>query len=175
MQVLRGMDISQTMVDRYNETGERAGFSPQQMRAVRLDLLTNDGDADVLQTADFSGFDLVVLSMALHHVSDHQLLITRLVERLRPGGVVAVIDWPPSKYGNAFRHGKDDGPGKTVHVHHQEFSDAYMAGLFGTAGCTPASFRYVLHDEESLVPENVTKVPGGISRKAFLASAKKAE
>lgn len=41
---------------------------------------------------ELSGFDVVVVCMALHHVTDAGRLLARLKECLKPGGVCVVVD-----------------------------------------------------------------------------------
>ena len=82
------------MVDKFNAEAREAGMSEAQMRAVRGDLLAPaDGS---LGDPAFYDFDLAVMSMALHHVDDPKAMVARLVERVKPGGTVVIIDWIPS-------------------------------------------------------------------------------
>ena len=111
-----------------------------------------------------TGFDLVAICMALHHIEDVELATRRLAERLRPGGVLLVVDWADMSGGGSVavhdgavehRHRHDGAP---LHAHaaaahtvaHASFSEARMAGLFEQAGCDRVSF--VLADELSDVP-----------------------
>lgn len=83
------MDISMNMVTQYNKLANEAGHPETKMHAVVGNLL-DDGD-DVPE--GFETFDLIVMSMALHHVADPDLMIRRLSERLVEGGVLIVVDW----------------------------------------------------------------------------------
>ena len=53
-----GVDVSQGMVDQYNETGEKEGFSG--MKAVCADLKGEDGELDGQK------FDVIIVSIILH-------------------------------------------------------------------------------------------------------------
>jgi SAM-dependent methyltransferase len=165
------MDVSQTVVDRYNEAAEKTSFTPAQMRAVRADLVSGDGldQVDVDGNEEFSNFDIAIVSMALHHVDDHQGLLSKMAERLRPDGTLVVVDWSPFAPGT-------EPPDLVMppHLGHRlDFDKEYIAGCFVGAGCTPSSFRYVLLTEDSHMPESATKVKGGLIKRAFLALGKK--
>ena len=79
------------MVDKYNTEAREAGLSESQMHAVRGDLLAPAGGQ--LESQDFYGFDLIIMSMALHHVDEPNKIIARFVDRLKAGGTVLIIDW----------------------------------------------------------------------------------
>lgn len=80
------MDISPGMVAQYNKlaTGDK-------MHAVAGNLLSDDNVPE-----GFANFDLIVMSMALHHVSDPDLMIEKLAERLADSGVLLIVDWVSS-------------------------------------------------------------------------------
>lgn len=91
---LRGVDISSTMVQRYNEAAQAAGFAPERMRAVEADLATG-GDpslAKAAEGAEFQGFNMALISMALHHVEHPVAVLQGMANRLAPGGKLLVID-----------------------------------------------------------------------------------
>lgn len=75
----RGIDVSDTMVEKYNHATRKQGLSEQQMHAVRGDLVgPEDEIPKALKEADFYDFDVIVMSMALHHVEDPQLMMMKL-------------------------------------------------------------------------------------------------
>ncbi|CZT21196.1 uncharacterized protein RCC_07058 [Ramularia collo-cygni] len=90
-----GMDVSAGMLAKYKNTASSLGLGTDEMLAVRGDLT-----AEPVETTDpplpeekLRNFDLIAICMALHHMEDIQRTITKLVERLRPGGTMLVIDW----------------------------------------------------------------------------------
>ncbi|KAL6720951.1 hypothetical protein ACLMJK_000051 [Lecanora helva] len=87
-----GMDMAQSMVETYNAAAKELGLSSRQMYAIRGDLMAENVDPALLGE-EMSGFDLVVICLALHHIEDSGEAIERLVERLRVGGTMLVIDW----------------------------------------------------------------------------------
>jgi ubiquinone/menaquinone biosynthesis C-methylase UbiE len=90
-----GVDVSAGMLAKYNATATRLALGPEEMIAVRGDLF-----AEPVEPTDpplpeelLQNFDLAAICMALHHMEDIQLAISKLAERLRPGGTLLVIDW----------------------------------------------------------------------------------
>lgn len=181
---IRGIDVSDGMVDKYNTGAREAGMSEVQMHAVQGDLLAPSGGP--LESQDFYGFDLAVMSMALHHVDDPKAMIAKLVERLKPGGTVVVIDWIPSGeasshgHGSHSRmhssgHGTDSGevsggshkqhPGAHT-VSFDGFTKEQMASMFAEAGCSNSD--YVLAASPSEVPPD----PSGQKRMFFAKGTK---
>ena len=50
---------------------------------------------DWLESEDFFGFDLVIMSMALHHVVDSIAVVAKLAERLKPDGTIVLLTASP--------------------------------------------------------------------------------
>ncbi|KAH7251327.1 S-adenosyl-L-methionine-dependent methyltransferase [Fusarium tricinctum] len=93
---IRGIDISDANVQRYNQLARDQGVSPDVVRAIQGDIRSPDSE---MSTEDFSGFNAIVISMALHHIDDPKSLLSHLYGRLRPGGHLLVVDWTPEHYG----------------------------------------------------------------------------
>ncbi len=186
MNTIRGIDVSQGMVDKYNAGAREAGRSEAQMHAVRGDLLV-PAAASGLNSQEFQSFDLVIMSMALHHVDNPQTMINRLVQRLKPGGTVVIVDWipsgrasPPASAGRgqggvspqsqgagtaAAAPGQQQHPG--VHtISFDGFTKEQMASYFAKAGCR--SSDYVLASSASAVPPD----PSGQKRMFFAKGTK---
>lgn len=92
-----GMDVSRSMLDKYQDTVDSLGLGPDEMKGVRGDLLGADikpTEPPVEESALWD-FDLVAISMALHHVEDPESAIKKLAARLKIGGKLLVIDWTP--------------------------------------------------------------------------------
>ena len=154
------------MVDKFNIEAREAGMTEARMRAVRGDLLAPiEGQ---LESQEFYDFDLAVMSMALHHVEDPKIMIAKLVERLRPGGTVVIIDWIPSgrpssdshgNHGNDHsqaeekEHGHEQHPGSHT-ISFDGFSKEQMYNFFREAGCS--NNDYVLAASPSEVPPDPT-------------------
>lgn len=165
---LRGIDVSEAMVDKYNAEAREAGMSETQMRAVRGDLMEPSGGP--LEGQDLFDFDLIIMSMALHHIDDPKKMVAKLVERLKPGGRAIIIDWIPSEqvasagndkssHEHSSNHGAhSDGPHHHDHKPHpgahtvsfDGFSNEQMQTMFKEAGCS--SSDYTLAESPSQVP-----------------------
>ncbi|KAF4995186.1 hypothetical protein FGRMN_5324 [Fusarium graminum] len=82
------------MAEQYNNMALKAGYPPAKMRAMQGDLIDPESTpSDELDTPAFFNFDLVAMCMALHHIEDHEDMILQLSKRLRPGGILLIVDW----------------------------------------------------------------------------------
>ena len=144
----------------YNSEAREAGMTEAQIRAVRGDLLAPiEGQ---FESEEFYNFDLAVMSMALHHVEDPKIMIAKLVERLRPGGLVVIIDWIPSGRASSESRGNHAVDKKHGHGEHASshtiafdgFSQEEMHSFFREAECS--NNDYVLAASPSEVPRDPT-------------------
>lgn len=168
------------MLDKYRATAADLGLDESRMIAVQGDLLAPvvQPTTPVLSEEELGGFDVVAICMALHHVDDVELATKRLAERLRPGGVLLIIDWATrnssegaeqqhhpilsSLSGNhQHRHADHHGHGNThgevnpIHpaahtISHDSFNKEQIVHLFHQAGCGES--RLKLADRLSDVP-----------------------
>lgn len=116
--IIRGIDISETSVVSYNEMAQQSGISVGQMHAVQgsiPSLLENT----LLATEEFFDFDLIVISMALHHIEDQVGVLSGLCERLRSGGVFVVIDLAPDRHSHNHDQACGCGDHDNYHAQHK--------------------------------------------------------
>ncbi|TFK24929.1 hexaprenyldihydroxybenzoate methyltransferase [Coprinopsis marcescibilis] len=81
-----GVDISQGMVDIFNAVVSNQGISPEEMRAVCMDI-QDEGDKLGGQL-----FDVIVCSMAYHHFESIEHITRTLSTHLKPSGALVVVD-----------------------------------------------------------------------------------
>jgi SAM-dependent methyltransferase len=162
---LRGIDVSKAMVEKYNDMARVAGHD-QKMYAVQGDLLKNE---EIGPLAEFFDFEIAVISMALHHVSNCQELLSKLVARLRHDGIVVVVDWMPGANDQDFtkHHEVHDTIAK------ESFDKADVIELFTNAGCKATSIVYYEYKETTNLPEYVSGVKGGLEKRFFVAWARR--
>ncbi|KAK4232792.1 methyltransferase domain-containing protein [Achaetomium macrosporum] len=163
--VLRGIDVSDGMVEQYNATARHLGLSPEQMRGIRGSLL-EEGDV-AADDPEFTGFHIAVTSMALHHIADPATMIKKLAERLAPGGSLVIVDFvtPESPPPDQPHHHHHHHPAAHTITRHG-FSEKEMSDMFADAGLSDFSFR--LHPETSKVPWGETWV----TQRVFFARGK---
>jgi 2-polyprenyl-3-methyl-5-hydroxy-6-metoxy-1,4-benzoquinol methylase len=163
------------MVEAYNDGARIQGLPKQQMHAVQGDLMVPpEKIPEELKREDLYGFDVIVMSMALHHVEDPQLMTTRLVERLRDGGSILIIDWALSaSEEQETHHHHEHGRGHHQEVHSAKhtmsrsgFDKEEMIKVLKQAGCHEAD--YVFHPELSKLPSEF-----GGEKQLFFARGKK--
>ncbi|KXX83237.1 Ubiquinone biosynthesis O-methyltransferase [Madurella mycetomatis] len=146
--LLRGIDVSGGMINLYNDNARKQGLSPERMRGVRGDLLADtcaEGDED-LDGPEFTGFDVAVMSMALHHVDDPAKMVKRLADRLAPGGSLVIVDWVSHDRTPVKHHSHPAAHTMTRHG----FPEEEMREMFAEAGLV--DYGYLLHPEKSTVP-----------------------
>ncbi|RBQ68481.1 hypothetical protein FVER53590_12647 [Fusarium verticillioides] len=151
--VVRGIDISSKMVEQYTMLAEAAGFNPERMRAIHGDLMNPEASpSPELDTPEFNDFDLIVMCMALHHVQDYAAMIQRLSEKLRPGGVLLIIDLVASS-----ESGCPEAPRSKELSNHtmskMGFTEMEIKTAFEKAGLSDWSWRWC--SERSQVPEEI--------------------
>lgn len=112
---IRGIDISDNMVQRYNVAASSSGLSHERAHAVVGDLLAASGPspAEALAGPDWYDFDVAVVGLGFHHFEDPALAAKRLTERLKPEtGVLVIVDFLPFEArGGQHQHGHGHGHG----------------------------------------------------------------
>ncbi|KAI1423899.1 S-adenosyl-L-methionine-dependent methyltransferase [Xylaria sp. FL1777] len=141
-----GMDISEKMVAAYNIRAENQGLSPEEMHAVLGDLVSEKAN-DALSSPELFNFDIAVVGGGFHHFGDPELAAKRLVERLKPSGILLIWDFlPHAPFHRHQHHSHDEGQAKeekdgkksgheVFHsVMHHGFSEPRMREIFTAAG-----------------------------------------
>lgn len=137
-----GIDISPNMVARFDSLAASAGLPPSRLCAVVGDLLCTPPTPSV-SAPPFFGFDVAAVCVGFHHFADAALATRRLAERLKPGGVLLIVDFLGTR--------KEDVPEemrKTVRV--GGFEEEEMKELFEGAGLLEFGFSLL---EEKVVME----------------------
>ena len=182
------------MVDIYNEKARNRGLSPEQMSAVQGNIVADDpSEESGLSSSKLFGFDMVGIANALHHMADPALAVRKLVERLKPGGTLLIVEFvgdlhesPTSGGSSGHAHAHHEGQGGHHHHHghdhgeaqqqsgghahgvaHFGFSEQQLQKLLLDAGCTEV--------EISLIEEPIKFPPslGSIERTGCFAKGKK--
>ncbi|KAF4945310.1 hypothetical protein FGADI_12050 [Fusarium gaditjirri] len=170
--IVRGIDISSKMVDQYNMLAEAAGFSPGRMRAVHGDFMDPEASpSPELNTPEFNDLDLIVMCMALHHVQDYAAMIQRLSQKLRPGGVLLIIDLVASSESGCL-----EAPmAKELSNHTMSkmgFTEMEVKDAFEKAGLEGWSWRWC--SERSKVPEEIGGEQQGFFARGYLEQERRA-
>ncbi|KAF3359684.1 Putative coatomer subunit alpha [Verticillium dahliae VDG1] len=145
-----GIDVSEKMVAAFNARAENQGLSASEMRAYHGNLIDpSDPSPAALAGAGFTGFDLAVVGLGFHHFDDPEYAAKQLVARLKPGGVLLIIDFfEHGNHGHAHddKHGHGHGHARqrpANGVMHHGFSEERMRAMFEGAG---AGINYALQE-----------------------------
>ena len=153
------------MVEKYNTAARTQGVTPARMHAIQGNLFApapapaGKGEGEALSTKEYFDFDIIVMSMALHHVEDPSAAVKALVRRLRDGGVVLIIDRTPTpprggepRQGDLVGHAHDGAHAHGVHstVAHDGFSEDDIKRMLEGAGCREVG--YMLAAEPTVLP-----------------------
>lgn len=125
-----GLDVSDNMVDEFNKNAREAGLSDK-MTARKGDLLA-ETVPDEISGPDFEDFDVVAVSMALHHFAEPDVALKRLGDRLKQGGTCLIVDLVPE--GKMFHEMHPDMSEAAAIVKKHGFTMEDMKELFEGAG-----------------------------------------
>ncbi|KAJ5156317.1 hypothetical protein N7492_009120 [Penicillium capsulatum] len=145
-----GVDVSENMVDEFNRNAAVMGLSDK-VTGHKADLLAESVSTD-FSGPTFSNFDLLTVSMALHHFEHPDRALQQLTKRLKSNGVCFIIDLVPEEghHGHSHHHGHGEHEhpfgeaAKTVKTH--GFSREDMQRLFEGVGLN-VQFEYEIVSE----------------------------
>ncbi|KAK8059037.1 NADH-ubiquinone oxidoreductase [Apiospora phragmitis] len=163
----RCIDLSGAMVAQYNANASGRGLSPGRMLAIQGDLLSPDAKENLADDPNWTGFDLIVISMALHHVTDHEAMVAKLAARLNPGGTLAIVDWVSKPEGLS---GEEELAMKTHTSHGTITKHGFTRGEMGMylAKAGLVEYDFTVATKCQMPPE-----AGGGERLAFAARARR--
>lgn len=156
------------MVNQYNIYAEKEGYSKKQMNAIHGNLL--DGNAPSspeLNTPEYFKFDLIIMSMALHHVDDPDTMIQKLSERLADGGVLLIVDFVSAVESNCKPLNPPDDSFVRQTISRHGFEEKEIKAAFENAGIKSWGWRWF--SSQSKMPER-----HGGKKQLFMARGSKA-
>ena len=155
---IRGIDISENMVQKYNDDAKAAGLPPERVNAVVGDLCA-DEVPEHLNAPEFYNFDIAVISLGFHHFENPVRAIERLTERLKTAtGTLIIVDFLP--FDEEASGGNDPWQGT---IKNRGFTSTNTEKLFTAGGLEKFSFS--LLDE----PAVLEKESGPVKRGVFIA------
>ncbi|KAG6226126.1 hypothetical protein E4U26_002586 [Claviceps purpurea] len=158
-----GIDISESMVEQYNARSNRDGLAPEKCIACVGNLLSpDDPSPEKFSSPDFFDFDLAGVGLGFHHMDDCALAAKQLAHRLRPGGVLFIVDFvthaPPSSE-------------QISSVRHNGFTEQQVRDMFEGAG---AGGNFAFHAlPEDITFENAHGKGKHMARRVFIARGEK--
>ncbi|KAL2853772.1 S-adenosyl-L-methionine-dependent methyltransferase [Aspergillus pseudoustus] len=158
-----GMDISDGMIDEFNKNVREAGISDK-MTGIKANLLVNSSPAE-LSGSEYFDFDIVVVSMALHHFEHPEKALKCLGERLKKGGVMMIVDLVPE---HLHDHGLHQMGEVVQTISKHGFSAEEMQKMYVNAGADNG-FKYQVIEE----PLEFTKDGNTFHKTIFVARGQK--
>lgn len=173
---IRGIDVSSSVVSMYNQAAIERGLSNDQAHAFVGDLSSANSEPNpALEGEDMQGFDVCIVSMALHHMEKPEILVKNLVSRLRKGGILIALEGTGHTE-SAVAKMEANGVNVKDSLTKGDVTPETVKEWFREAGCKGEGEGYVfiLNEEISHVPEHACKVPGGLDRHLFISASVKA-
>jgi len=133
-----GIDLSPNMIKLFSQLAEASGLPPSHITAVVGDLLSSPPTENVC-TREFHDFDLAAIGLGFYHFGDQAAALKRLAERLRPGGVLLIVDLR----GDHPMHGEGHPATKTIHKGGFE-EEEEVKRLFEGVGLVEFGFQTLL-------------------------------
>ena len=158
---IQALDLSTNMVTRYKELASSSTIASVKNATARVgDLFANGELPAELSGQELYGFSIAAVCAALHHFADPGLAVQRLAERLRPGGVLLIIDFVEENGVSWVSTPADH----TIHKH--GFSENEIQDLMKKAGLVDFEWKVIPEKVELKMDE---KKP--VFRTVFFARA----
>lgn len=122
-----GVDLTPNMVAAYTARAQVEGKGDK-MRAVTANLCKPEEESsEAMSGPEFFDFDVAVVGLGFHHFDDPELAAKRLAGRLKPGGILLILDF--------LNYEADTHPDSHKHgVAHHGFSERRIKAIFEQAG-----------------------------------------
>ncbi|KAH0591876.1 hypothetical protein MHUMG1_10387 [Metarhizium humberi] len=135
-----GIDIAESMVERYNANAKANGLALDKRAAYLGNLFSPDDPSPAaFASPNFFNFDLAGVGLGFHHIDDCVLAAKRLSERLKPGGSLFIVDF--------LSHAPLDHGATSLGIRHHGFSEDQIRAIFDEAG-VGNNFKFETMDED---------------------------
>ncbi|KFG83062.1 putative 2-heptaprenyl-1,4-naphthoquinone methyltransferase [Metarhizium anisopliae] len=135
-----GIDIAESMVERYNANAKANGLALDKRAAYLGNLFSPDDPSPAaFASPNFFNFDLAGVGLGFHHIDDCVLAAKRLSERLKPGGSLFIVDF--------VSHAPLDHGATSLGIRHHGFSEDQIRAIFDEAG-VGNNFKFETMDED---------------------------
>ncbi|KAH7358628.1 methyltransferase domain-containing protein [Plectosphaerella cucumerina] len=124
-----GIDLSENMAGAYNARAENQGLSKDEMYAYH-GILTDpkDPNPEAFTGPEFFNFDVAAVGLGFHHFDDPGYAAKQLAARLKPCGVLFILDFlphAPAGHGDSHGHSHSHSHGGAGHGHDHGHSHSH--------------------------------------------------
>ena len=154
------------MAAEYNKSVANQGIPQSEMFAHVSNFIDPSDPSPASFTGpEFHNFDIAAVGLGFHHFDDPTLAAKRLVERLKPGGVLFIIDFQPHEHMHHHHHPAAKS------VTHMGFSEVDIKKMFEDAGAGK-DFEHVVVGK-GIVFTDKSNEEKTMTRKVFMARGSK--
>ena len=147
-----GIDVSDNMVDEFNKNANIVDMVSKMM-GYKGDLLSEPAPLE-FAGSEFNNFDVITISLALHHFEHADIALQKLAKRLKAGGVCFIIDLVPHTenwgHGQGHGHGHDQGHSHEHGHSHGHSHEQMIQQEFGDAAHTVKTHGFSKDDMQKL-------------------------
>ncbi|TVY43336.1 putative methyltransferase [Lachnellula occidentalis] len=159
-----GIDLTEGMAAEYNKSVENQGIPSSEMFARVGNLIDpSDPSPAAFTGPEFHDFDIAAVGLGFHHFDDPALAAKRLAERLKPGGVLFIVDFLPHEHHHHHAAEKS--------VTHMGFAETDIKRMFEEAG-VGKDFDHVVVGK-GIVFTDKSEGAKTMTRKVFMARGTK--
>lgn len=154
------------MAAEYNKSMENQGIPASEMFAHVGNLIDpSDPSPAAFTGPEFHDFDIAAVGLGFHHFDDPALAAKRLAERLKPGGVLFIIDFQPHEHVHGHHHAAEKS------VTHMGFSEVDIKKMFEEAG-VGKGFEHVVVGKGIVITDKSDEMKT-VTREVFMARGSK--
>nr|POE88436.1 putative methyltransferase c1347.09 [Quercus suber] len=147
---VRGIDLSENMVNKYNAIARSAGMAAAQVTAECGDFCVEQVLEPFASSSEWRDFDLAAVLVGFHHFESPALAIRNLAASLRPkSGTLIIVDILPFQPDHVPTHMQPT-------IKHHGFSEEEMRKLMEEAGLESFEFE-VLQEPIEFAPKEGVK------------------
>ncbi|KAI4955269.1 hypothetical protein J4E91_001127 [Alternaria rosae] len=156
---IHAVDVSSAMIEKYIKNIDTFGLTREKIAFMVGNLLSDPPEPSSLDSEEYSDFDLITVSAALHHFPSAKDALRLLGRRLKPGGVLLIQD--------LYSYVTSEAVQEAGKARHPQQKESDMASMMREAGLIDFHFEMLQGNFEIELPsEEVGQIRCFIARGA---------